>query len=145
MDTEYRAYFRQRSLELLTDQPVRRASITLGYQENSPAHFVASAAVETARGALPQGVGLRPDAEVVLYVLALELVARPVLALQPNVGPELAADVGADAATVTRAAVSGLQREAELEVTAHGVIDGLSQSWQELRTARWRVWDRHRE
>lgn len=146
MDNEYRAYFSERSQEVLTDRPVRRAP-TLGraYPEDRSAHVVASSAVDAARRELPHGVQLRPDAELAIYFLVSELVAMPVLALQPNAGPELAADVAVDASTVTRVAASSLTDGDDPEVTAHGVIDALSRSWRDLRTARWRVWDRHSE
>lgn len=83
---------------------------------------------------------LRPDAEVLLYSLAYELVARPVLTVEPTAQQQLAEDVAADAVSIVRST----EVQAEDEVTSHEVVDALSRSWGELRVANWRFWDRHR-
>lgn len=142
MDSDYREYFARRSVQLTVGRPLDE-EVRFGFRDQPIAHEIASGAVEAARGALPAGVILRPDAELALYVLASELVTRPVLDVQPDSAGSLREDVTADAMTIARVAVANLAPAQE--ISAHGVIDGLSQSWAQLRTSSWRLWDRYAE
>jgi hypothetical protein len=88
---------------------------------------------------MPANVPLRSDAAILIYLLASELVAKPVLSVSNQASPGLVEDLSRDAATVAREASSDSEAT---EVSAHGIVDGLSRSWDQLATARWRVWDR---
>jgi hypothetical protein len=143
MDKEYEGYFAARVQRVSTTGPetLERLLRAVGpIRPEIAARTVAREAIEAARRELPPDVRLRSDGELALYVLALELAARPVLTVeQPSIG-ELSEDLAADAVTVARRAS---ELAPETEISAHRVVDGLSQSWDELKTSRWRVWDRH--
>lgn len=139
MDPDYMAYFGQRSGQLLHGVPAA-LDLRLEAQGIGPARLIARGAVEAARRGLSPTKVLRPDAEVLLYSLAFELVARPVLTVEPSTQEQLARDIAADAASV----VSSADTQPDGEITSHAVVDGLSRSWEELRVANWRFWDRHR-
>jgi hypothetical protein len=84
------------------------------------------------------GLNLRPDAELVLLLLADEIVAKPVAAVTPEEAPELSGILRADA----EALVANAEPSAnEGEVSAHAVVDSLSRSWSDLQSARFRLWD----
>jgi hypothetical protein len=82
---------------------------------------------------------LRPDAELVLFLLADEIVAKPVATVTPEEAPDLPEVLRADAETL----VINAERSAnDGEVSAHAIVDSLSRSWGELQSARFRFWDR---
>jgi hypothetical protein len=88
-----------------------------------------------------RGMHLRGDAELLILFLARDLVAHPVATVTPqdaNAAPETVAE---DVATVVGEAS---ERAEDGEVSAHAIIDGLSVSWERLKSSRFRVWDRHR-
>lgn len=139
MDPDYLAYFGQRSEQLLSGVPAAW-DLRLESRQVGPSRLMARVAVDAARQELPQVGVLRPDAEVLLYSIAYELVARPVLTIEPSMQEQLAADVAADARTIARAANTADNGD----ISSHALVDGLSRSWDELRMANWRFWDRHR-
>ena len=93
-----------------------------------------------ARGYEDVGPGrVRPDAELLLQLAFSELLAQPLLAVrgrQVNVN-ELLANITSDARTITRNALA----EVPGPVSAHGIVNATSRSWDELRTASFEVWD----
>lgn len=146
MDDAFRDYYQQR-LEVYAEGAEGGATKTqapgaaLGMPPPDPRTQEAvrgalAAARETARRL---GLDLRPDAELVLLLLADEIVAKPVAAINPEEAPELPEVLQADAETL----VVNAQRSAnDGEVSAHAVVDSLSRSWSELHSARFRLWDR---
>ena len=102
MDAEYVAYFSQRAEQLKSGRQLFPPLDIREPDSDTDARQAANAAVDAARQA--GGAALRPDAEASCYVLALELVARPVLQGAPGAAADLTADVAADAATIVRAA-----------------------------------------
>jgi len=104
-------------------------------------------AQEAVRGALATaqetanrlGLDLRPDAELVLLLLADEIVAKPVAAIAPEEVPALPEVLRADAETLV---VNAQQSANEGEVSAHAVVESLSRSWDDIQSARFRLWDR---
>ena len=138
MDDAYRAYFREYIDYLERFRPTPR-DLRLGPfdpdLERGPAHYLARGALERAR----LDFKLRPDAELLLYLLALDFVARPVVAVR---GPEAArgeleGDLASDIESVIQAAQ---ERASEDEINAHSVIDALSERWNNLRTAGQNIW-----
>lgn len=95
-----------------------------------------AAARETAR---QHGFELRPDAELLLLLLAEEIVAKPVAAVTPDQAPELPGVLRTDVETLV---ANALEPANEGEVSAHAVVDSLSRSWDQLESARFRLWDR---
>jgi hypothetical protein len=96
-------------------------------------------ALEVARGEAERlGLTLRPDAELLILFLARDLVAAPVAAVTPQEAGELPSVVSGDVArVVSRCAERGDGRE----ISAHSIVDGLSASWDQLRSGGFRVWD----
>jgi hypothetical protein len=88
------------------------------------------------------GLEVRSDAQLFLLLVGGELVAKPVAAVGPEEAAELPEILAEDAATIIRNAA---ERADEGEISAHSVVDGLSASWEDLRSARFRIWDRHRD
>jgi hypothetical protein len=139
MDDQYREYFRERAAAY-----ERYGGVPPFWEsERHPvADEAVSVALEAARSAaLEVDAELRDDAQLLIFLLARELVARPVSAVRPQESAELAPDLTADTSLIVR-------RAAELstggEVSAHGVIDALSGTWDDLRSGRYNVWDRSR-
>jgi hypothetical protein len=162
VDPRYNAYFEERLKDVWARGQARRPRWFLGDPEAydpylaRPAHFVARGALEYGRDQLPPHISMRPDGELLLYLLAHELVARPVLALNPTAGAELSEELTDDTAAVIRraAALAEDQPRGEEEhvraperpeISAHKVIDAASQTWPELRSARWGIWNRYKE
>jgi hypothetical protein len=141
MDDAYREYF----YESLVDQEVpkeelRQARLPFpirrpGRDADGPAQVVAFDALDRVRQDYP----LRPDAELLLLLLAREFVTRPIanvrgpLALQGK----LSSDLETDLRTVLDTA---LEERTDDEITSHGVVDAFSRRWDQLRTASENVW-----
>lgn len=146
MDEQYIDYFGQRADDLLSGQlPLTDRERFLetfgGPPLERPDHQAALSAVQSARSAVGEHRRLRADAELVIYLLSSELVAKPLIAGGQAV-EVFTSDLSSDAATVASA---GADTADATEVSAHQIIDGLSHSWDKLAIARWRVWDRHAE
>lgn len=150
MNPAYREYFRQRLEQMLKeDASAAAAAVRGGLEPNPRAPFVARAAIEHARSLMPSHVDMRPDAEMLLYLLAAEFVAKPVLAMEPQGAIDLTDDLADDTARVldgaARRAIEAPRGspggDSPPEVSAHQVVNALSDSWSDLRTARSRVWD----
>jgi hypothetical protein len=144
MDEKYRHYYRERLVQLQADQrrpTLRRLLRSEQANDDRVADNAARLAVRAAQAAAAQsGSPLREDGELVIYLLARELVARPVAAVRAPEQDELAATLSDDAATIARRAaeLSSEQRE----VSAHRVIDALAGTWGDLRSGRFNLWDR---
>lgn len=140
MDDRFREYFSQRVREL--EDPERFGAVpALSERERHPvADEAARAALDAARTeASDTGVELREDAQLVLLLLAYELVARPVSAARPQDSRGLAPDLTDDARLLVRRAAKEAPGP---EVSAHRVVNALSQVWDELRSGDYRLWDR---
>jgi len=85
------------------------------------------------------GHELRADAQLALYLAFTELVARPVMFVEPLQREELAIDLQADISMIVRIAASEAD---EVAISAHGIVNAVSSLWPELRTARFQIWDR---
>ncbi|HET7418461.1 MAG TPA: hypothetical protein VFJ61_12635 [Solirubrobacterales bacterium] len=137
MDDAYRAYFREHIDYLESFRPSRvprRYGRLDPDLDRGPAHYLARGALE--RG-LPS-VELRPDAELLLYLLALEFVARPVTAVR---GPDAArGELEDDLASDIAAVIETARQRSDDEITAHSVVDALSDRWVDLRTAGQNIW-----
>lgn len=160
MNPAYRAYFRNRLDQMQADDlDAARGDPAGGLKPDPRAPFFAQAAIDHARRELPDDVELRADAEMLLYLLASEFVAKPVLMMDPGAGIGLAEAIAEDTAHVLGEAVKQARGSGSVatstkdaapapvraEVSAHDLVDGLSRSWERLRTADYRVWDRSTE
>lgn len=145
----YRAYFRQRLEQMLEDDRAAGAVGRGGFAADSRAPLLARAAIDHARLQVPRNIEMRPDAELLVYLLASEFVAKPVLAMEPQNAIELADDLAEDAARVVDDAGRRVLDERRdypdadgpHEVSAHQVVNALSENWSELRTGRLSIWD----
>ena len=100
-----------------------------------PAHYLASGAVEAARKqATEQGRQIRPDAQLLIYLLAHEFVAKPAIAVRAVPGPDIDHLLTADVQELVAEA------EGEHEVSGHAVIDALSARWEALRATELDLW-----
>ena len=136
MDDEYRDYFSQRigEVEAYGGPPPP------WWSRDPVADDAVQGALEAARGTAERhGLRLRGDAELVIFLLARELVARPVTAVRPTESRELGIDLPKDAEVIVDRAAPDAS---DGEISAHGVIDALSRLWDELRSGRYRLWDR---
>jgi hypothetical protein len=97
-------------------------------------------AVARGYGNVPSGL-IRSDAELLLQLAFTELLAQPLLAVRgPQVDMEsLVEAVEADTRTITRNALEA--RRVQEPVSAHGIVNATSESWSQLRTAGFEVWD----
>jgi hypothetical protein len=140
MDEQYRKYFRERLGQLEPSPPaiVLESVRRLGSMTTEQ---LANQAARAARDEL-QGMHyvLREDGELVMVLLARELVARPVSAVEPREAYDLSDAITEDARLIVRRAAQ--EAAPDREVSAHRVIDGLSGVWHDLRSGRFNVWDR---
>jgi hypothetical protein len=124
MDPEYWEYFRQRLDEL---------------REFVAEHAVPDAAAVEAVDSAVQDVGyeLRPDANLLLLLLAREFATLPVTTVRPELREEVTSATREDVATIV-ARASDLQHGGE--ISSHAIVDALSATWNELRTTSLHVW-----
>jgi len=135
MDDAFYAYFRE-SLENFQFQS-RGPRVSPGgrFPFEPQAHYVASGALEAARReADASGRSIRPDGELMLYLLSREFVAKPGLAVRGFTEPDLDVVLGADARTLVAASDEGD------EISAHAVVDALSARWEGLSSASLEIW-----
>jgi hypothetical protein len=150
VDDQFRDYFRQRvsayekrlGPEGLRGFILRRLSAGDAYPQ-SVAEEAGRRALDAARAeAERQGLELRGDAELLILFLAQDLVAEPVAAVTPEEARDLPAIVAED---VIRVVAQSAEISSDREISAHSIIDGLSASWDQLESGRFRVWDRYRD
>jgi len=141
MDESFRDYFRWRTQIFEGSLAEQRATLAA---EEVPQWAIPGIAVqvglETARReAQERGLDLREDAQLLIAILAQELVAQPVAAVTPEDAEHLPAILAEDIGTIVERAGETAN---DGQVSAHSVIDGLSASWDRLRSSNLRVWDR---
>jgi hypothetical protein len=145
VDPDFHDYFEAESRQLREGGGLGRWASLRGAEVPQEVGEAVEYAVQTARlRAEEQGLRLRGDTELLLVFLAEELVARPVVL----VGGEPIAEVREDLAADVRVVVDEVANSNEAddgELSAHALINGLSRSWDGLRSGRYRLWDRHRE
>jgi hypothetical protein len=129
MDPEYWDYFRER-LNALREfvQPGVAAEEA---DPDTAAVQAVDSAVQTA------GYELRPDAHLLLLLLAREFATLPVSTVRPEQRGEVASATREDVATIVGRA-SDLQQGGE--ISSHAIVDALSATWNELRTTSLHVW-----
>ncbi|MGH8961920.1 MAG: hypothetical protein ACRDWT_12155 [Jatrophihabitantaceae bacterium] len=132
MDRDYERYFEDR-LNTITEQMSARF-------DTADAEPVRAAVSEGYRLAeADYGVRLRSDAALFLLISFQEFASNPVQSVRPDVsGDELAASIREDVRTIVRRAAS---EAVEGEISAHGIVNATSASWDELATAQWQLWD----
>jgi hypothetical protein len=140
MDERFRGYFRARTQAFEGFLAGRRGVRRLRRQGTAPEDAVRVGLEAARREALAIGLDLREDAQLLIALLAMELVARPVATVTPEDAEQLPAILDEDIGTIVRQAAETAN---DGEVSAHAVIDGLSSSWDRLRSSNLRVWDRH--
>lgn len=93
-----------------------------------------------------EGIKLRDDGALLLYSMAFELAARPVVfreslsAIESRDLPELGDALTHDIGLVLRRAAEA--EPSDEGISAHLLVDTLSASWSDLALASWRVWAR---
>jgi hypothetical protein len=129
MDPEYWEYFRTRLNEL-------REFVQSGVEADEA--YPEAAAVQAVDSAVQTvGYKLRPDANLLLLLLAREFATRPVSTVRPELREEVASATREDVATIV-ARASDLQQGDE--ISSHAIVDALSATWNELRTTSLHVW-----
>jgi len=144
MDPVFETYFRERfqqegSPGLYISSPFPPPSADWPSQS---AHFMVRSAIDRAWAAVQSrgGVGLRADAELLLYLAFTELVARPVITVRgPAVGNDLSESIAADVALIAERAMDA--RKGEVPVSAHDIVNATATLWSELRSSSWAIWD----
>jgi hypothetical protein len=140
MDDNFRGYFRART-QAFEGFLAGRRGVRLRRLEKTVPRDAVQAGLEAARReASANGLDLREDAQLLIGLLAMELVARPVVTVTPEDAEKLPAILDEDIGTIVRQAGETAD---DGEISAHAVIDGLSSSWDRLRSSNLRVWDRH--
>lgn len=139
MDDRYYGYFRERFNEV-------REDAVSGGSVNRGADAATIHGIERANEAARElGYdGLRPDAELALYLGFRELVARPVAVVRGERSSELAEIVASDMELVVRQAAEESRGRSDVrgpQLSAHAVINALGRSWDGLRSAYWDLWD----
>lgn len=140
MNSEYETYFDRRVAEY--QRPVSfQSSLNRPDFESGLAQSMVSEGIALANNDLLEAGGheLRADAQLALYLAFTELVARPVMFVEPLQREELAIDLQADISMIVRIAASEAD---EVAISAHGIVNAVSSLWPELRTARFQIWDR---
>jgi hypothetical protein len=140
MDERFRGYFRGRMRAYEGFLAGRRALPLRRPQEPLSRDAVQAGLEAARREAAANGFELREDAQLLIALLAQELVARPVATVTPEDAEQLPGILEDDIGTIVRQAAETAN---DGEVSAHAVIDGLSSSWDRLRSSNLRVWDRH--
>jgi hypothetical protein len=142
MDPAYEAYFADR-LDRMSGERTSSGFDVMrqGLAFEDPAHFVARGAVERARAVAQaeHGMRLRGDAALLLYLLSYEFVSAPVRRVRPEQADQLTEAVSADTERIVRTAAERVQDRAD-GISAHGVINALSVSWDGLQTTAFNVW-----
>jgi hypothetical protein len=138
MDEDFRNYFRWR-IELLESALLVRERERVGGELQVPAFAVGAGLEAARREARLRDLDLREDAQLLIAIMAQELLAQPVAAVTPEDAEMLPAVLEEDVSTIVRQAGESAN---DREVSAHSVIDGLSSSWDRLRSSNLRVWDR---
>lgn len=128
---QYRSYFRQRVANLARPRRGER-SLRRAASRND----IVAVAREAALRATP--APLRPDAELLLALLATEFVAEPVIAANGAEPSELLAATEADVETIV--ATAGQFTGDDGEISAHAIVSALDRTWPELRTAAFDIW-----
>lgn len=147
MDPEFDAYFRRRVAYLRRAGPgswPRRSWFPSRVEDERAAEAVAAALKAARTRADSLGLQMRGDAELLIAFLADELVARPLAYVSPEQIGELRDDLVLDVETII-SEIAESSRATDGELSAHAFINGLSASWQDLRSGRYRLWDRHRD
>lgn len=143
MDPAFAAYFRERFPQ--EDRPGLVASSPfppIDDRSTRFASFMVRSAIDWARANVQNrgGVGLRADAELLLYLAFTELVARPVITVRDaTASSDLAEAIAADVALITNRAID--TRKGEGMVSAHDIVNATATLWPELRSAAWDIWD----
>ncbi|MDX6633972.1 MAG: hypothetical protein QOF06_175 [Solirubrobacterales bacterium] len=100
-----------------------------------PAHYIASGGLEAARGqAGEQGRRVRPDAELLIYLMSREFVAKPGIAVREIPEPELESIVADDMRTLVAEAEDGE------EVSGHALLVAAGSRWDSLRSSALNFW-----
>jgi hypothetical protein len=129
MDPEFWDYFLHR-LEGIRER-------VSGELEAGDAHPDAAAVRAVDSAVEQEEPELRPDARLLLVVLAREFATLPTSAVRPELSEEVASAIRDDVRTIVRRAAD-LQQGGE--VSSHAVIDALSATWGDLRTTSFHVW-----
>jgi hypothetical protein len=140
MDEDFRSYFRERVANY--EQYGGSPPAFWSKEQDPVVDNAVRAAVNAGREeADRRGLDLRDDAQLLILLLAREVVARPVVEISPEDAESLPDDLANDVATVVKRVAD---ESTDREVSIHTFLDGLSASWEELRSGRYRLWDRHR-
>jgi hypothetical protein len=87
------------------------------------------------RSDTPQRVSCRPDAKLLLLVNFLNLIALPIQFAERRL--ELREAVEHDIMLLMTAA----KADDNGEISAHAIVDALSQNWRRLRVSDFKIWD----
>jgi hypothetical protein len=131
MDQQFTTYFDDRLRE-----------VTEGFQAavGPDSISIVESAVDLVRGvAADRGTPLRSDAASFLLLSFQEFVSRPMQVVRPDIGPNELSDaiVHDMSAIVARAADLADDRQ----ISMHSIVNATSESWSELRSASWQLWD----
>jgi hypothetical protein len=144
MDPRFEPYFRARLEQIsrvgLVGAPPEGFGRTPLSDPAKPDPFQAEVfkAVEEGYRSVPGLV--RPDAELMLQLVFAELVAQPIRAVrgQDVDRTELLGAIAQDARRITE---NALPLSKSGGISAHDVVNAASNSWSELRTASFELWD----
>jgi len=99
------------------------------------AHYLASGGLEAARRAADeQGSRIRPDGQLLIYLMAREFIAKPGIAVREIPEPDLDELLASDMQTL----VAG--SEGEEEISGHALMLAASSRWESLRSASLEFW-----
>lgn len=141
MDSDYEIYFRMRLDELRrvpNDWIYPRYGEAAEQNVPTKATFMVRSALDQAIATLGRGYRLRGDAELLTYLSFVELVASPILYTERARDRELSDAISGDISLLIDQA---REDSVDFSITAHGIVNTVSRSWADLRTAQFRLWD----
>jgi hypothetical protein len=147
MDSQFENYFSERANEVferavaglgagLASPEARRV---IEGQDDEAQRVVRNVVDSASTHAKESGHPLRGDAELLLYMSFRELVARPLTVVRGLSAADISDAIESDVSRIVRRA-SDLSAPQEA-VSAHQIVNAVSQLWEELQTLTFGIWD----